>query len=457
VVTALVAAPRLCGDSREYLLTTESWLRHRDPAAVPGDLEALGRMLPDREPLRNHRLSRGGRLYGTHFWAYTLSGLPARALLGVVGGSPLHALPLTNAVWLTAAVAAVLLGLPWRMERRLLFAGLILGSPLLGFLLWPHPEVFAFSLVVLAFVGAERGRWILAALAVALAASQNPPLIVLCAALLLRAILPALRDRKWGDLAGATAVAALALLPAAFFRWNFGVFNMSVLPSEARQSFSILRSFDLLFDLNLGLLPYLPVTLLLFIGRAVGDLLARRWSVVVVLGGLLLAMAWACTGNINWNNGTTGPSRYAVWLLPLVLFGVARPAAAAASSQWTVALTIALAVQGGVTLARGGFFSTCDYLEHSYAARFVLDRWPRLYRPLPEVFAERTTGQEIQELDALVVYRSAGRCRKALARWRHAEELEALCGPHPPAWASFFQTRPPGGRDAKRTWVYVDY
>jgi hypothetical protein len=108
-------------------------------------------------------------------------------------------------------------------------------------------------------------------------------------------------------------------------------------------------------------------------------------------------------------------------------------------------------------MARGGFFSTCDYLEHSYAARFVLDRWPRLYRPLPEVFAERTTGQEIQELDALVVYRSAGRCRKALARWRHAEELEALCGPHPPAWASFFQTRPPGGRDAKRTWVYVDY
>jgi hypothetical protein len=462
VALALALPPRSFGDAGEYLLMTESWFRHGSPALEPQDVDALRVLTAGRSPavsipdvLNSYFPARNGRRYASHFWAYPLAGIPARALVQVLGVDPLRALPLTNALLFGAAVAAVLV-LPWPNERRLLLAGLLLFSPALGFLLWPHPEVMCFSLVVLALVAWERGAVGWAVLAAALASLQNPPLLLLVAFLGLHAALPGLRHRPRRVIATAVLAALPALLPAVFFRSQFGVYNLSVRPGEAMDSLSFPRSLDLLFDLNLGMLPYLPVTVALGLSLVVRDLLARRPSRAIQLAALLLGMILACTANSNWNNGTTGPSRYVAWLFPIVAFALVRPGST--PPQWAGARAIgaALVVQAAILVARGAFLAPCDYLEHSTAARFVLDRWPRLYNPAPEVFAERTAHDE-RALNELVVYQSGGRCRKALARWRHGDALAAHCGPHPEGGAAFFATRPAGGQDAKRAWVYVDY
>ena len=78
--------------------------------------------------------------------------------------------------------------------------------------------------------------------------------------------------RRWARaVAGPTLAATPALVPAVFFRWQFGVFNLSVRPNEALASLSFRRGFDLVFDPNLGVLPHAPVTLLLAV---VGALVA---------------------------------------------------------------------------------------------------------------------------------------------------------------------------------------
>ena len=459
---AFAFPPRSFGDAGEYLLITESWFRHGSPALRPADVSALRELGAGRSPavgvdaaLGNYFEARDGRRYCYHFWAYSLLGVPARAALERLGGDPLRALPLTNAALLAGALAAVLLGLPWPPGRRLVLGGLLVLSPALGFLLWPHPETLSFALVSLALVARERGETGRAVLAAALASLQNPPLVVLVGFLWAGAAVPALRAGHLRPVGRATLGALPALASPAFFLGWFGVANLSVRPGEALESLSALRAPDLLFDLNLGMVRFLPIALALFLGLAARELVRGRPGPGAPLTAVLLATAWACTANSNWNNGTTGPSRYVAWLAPLVLFAVAHPASALPGRQGRVLLLAAVVLQGVVTIARGAFLSPYDYLEHSRPAQAVLERWPRLYAPAHEVFAERTLGHE-RGLEDLVVYRRDGRCRKALARWRHGRELEEACGPHPPARAAFFAGRPEG-RDARRAWVYVDY
>jgi hypothetical protein len=98
--------------------------------------------------------------------------------------------------------------------------------------------------------------------------------------------------------------------------------------------------------------------------------------------------------------------------------------------------------------------SPLDYLEHSALARAVLDRWPRAYSPPDEVFRERTAHTEV-DLDGPFIHEGDGQCRKALARWKHADVLRARCGPLPADVRPFFESRPP--KEEKSRWVYVNY
>ena len=84
----------------------------------------------------------------------------------------------------------------------------------------------------------------------------------------------------------------------------------------------------------------------------------------------------------------------------------------------------------------------------------ILDRWPAAYDPDFEVFRERTAHTET-DLDGPFIHERDGRCRKALARWKHADALRPRCGPIPDAVRPFFESRPP--KEEKSRWVYVDY
>jgi hypothetical protein len=473
VAAALVLPPRPHGDAGEYLLVLESFYRHGSPELQPQDVASLrqvlrdaGRSLEESRVLPHFHRGRDGRLYCYHFWGYSLAGLPARHLVAALGLDPLRALPLTNALFFALALVAV--GrLPWAPGRRLALGGLLLFSPALAFLLWPHPEVFSFALIAVALGLALSGHRTLAVLAAALASVQNPPLVLLVGLLWLLAV-GAGREtaggegvRRWARaVVGPTLAAAPALVPAVFFRWQFGVFNLSVRPNEALASLSFRRGFDLVFDPNLGVLPHAPVTLGLAVIGALVALAGRRVVPAVLVFGLLPLLMYACTANSNWNNDTAGPSRYVVWLFPLLAFVAAAETGGPASrgpGRYAVwALGLALVTQAAAVLVRGGPVAPSDFLEHSPAARLVLDRWPAWYDPEPLVFVERTLGHE-GPFQGPVIYRDdAGRCRKAWLQWRHAPALLDACGPPPGDGAARLEENA-RRRDRKRQWTYVNY
>lgn len=303
-----------------------------------------------------------------------------------------------------------------------------------------------------------------ATLAAALAAMQNPPLVFLVAALWARAWLPELRSgrRNPRETVRRFSLASLAALPAAlpplFYLWKLGTPSPLARVSTDASLLSLRRALELFFDLNVGLLPYLPLTVLLFL--LASALKLARWRTALPAAerlALLLVMALACTVTHNWNGGAAGPSRYTVWLLPFLVMAVAElvdawhAGGSALKRLALIVATLAVAAQAFAFFARGGLVQGEDSLEHSYAARLVLQRTPSLYNPTPSVFVSRTLHRDV--IREFAVYRDEeGRCRKAYARPKDGAQLLALCGSLPTGSEAYF------ARTTRRKFYgYVNY
>lgn len=467
VALAVTLPPRPFGDAPEYLLMAESLAAHGSPEVRPGDVDALRRRAassgvavdPD-DALGNYFEGRDGRFYCYHFWFYPLLTMPARLLLQVTGGDVLKAGPLTNAVLLAAAIGAALLATPAPPLARRAAAALLASSPVLGFLLWPHPEVLSFSMATLALVAGMRGATEIAATCAAIASVQNPPLALLAVFEAARPWLVGVRVRRsrgrWLALAGAALVVLASPL---FFVAQFRTPNLAAYETAGAHAVGVGKAVGLMLDLELGLVRYAPLTVALLVALiplAVRGP-ARRMEGALLAVLALLMLASSATG--NWNHGTTGPSRYVVWLFPMVAYLLSLGATATGlladrRRAYAAVLIVAAGAQALVAANRGGVRSPLDYLDHSTLARAVLDRWPAAYEPVEEVFRERTAHTEA-DLDGPYIHERDGACRKALARWKHGGLLRARCGPLPDDVRPFFESRPP--KEEKSRWVYVNY
>jgi hypothetical protein len=311
--------------------------------------------------------------------------------------------------------------------------------------------------VVLALVFAHEGRGTLAVLMAALASVQNAPLLLLAGLLWWRARGDSGRLR-----------AALALLPGfwpvAFYLWHYGRPSLlGEVGGVAFNNMSLSRLGELFFDLNVGMLPYVPLALLGAVAAPVVQLLCHRPARPLLESwGILLAMGLACTATANWNHGTAGPSRYAIWLLPVafdLLVRMLEPgfAAPAARAVFGGLVVLALVSQLAIVISRGGMNPQLDHLAPSAAAAFVLRHAPSLYNPSEEIFVERTLHREIRggavPEGAPVIYRPEGRCLKVLTQKRYWNDVLAACG-SPPKVPDF---RARVEREGRNAWIYVDY
>jgi hypothetical protein len=226
---------------------------------------------------------------------------------------------------------------------------------------------------------------------------------------------------------------------------------------------SISRALELLVDPNLGLLPYVPLTLALALVLALVRVARRgaeaeeRPHPTWLLAAVAL-VALASTGAANWNHGTVGPSRYGLWLLPFLFVFLAEALEGSSGRRFVLPLAILAALtQATIAYARGGVHAPEDYTRHSTTARWVLERWPALYNPTTEIFIERTEGQEINPDQALtepVVYRSTAGCVKGWVQKRHLPAMAESCGGPPREGPDFRELKARRGPDA---WAYVSW
>ena len=482
---AIRERPTAHADSAEYLLTAESLFNHGTPNVHPADLLSFGRIAVRYpldgdfgRPLSHYLSAPDKRLYAVHFWAYPALVLPAKLVLRLAGGNEFKAFQVTNVLFALAALAHVLFFSGLSPDARRLLAALLVASPFLPFLLWPHPEVVTGALVTSSLVFRHDGRRVASVLAMAVASLQAAPLALAAALLWAEGAWVA---RQLGRDAGRRAIGRLTLafapafLPTLFALVAFGH------PSPLRlagaynvRHVSVFRALELVFDLNLGLLPYVPLALTLGLMLPLLSLARRRTdtatgpgprgaagsrSPVVLLAAVAL-VALASTGAANWNHGTVGPSRYGLWLLPFLFVLLAEALEVAGGLLRRVVRPLAVFAvlsQAAIAHVRGGVHAPEDYTRHSPVARWVLERWPALYNPTTEIFIERTEHREISpdlpRTDA-VVYRSGAGCRKAWLQKRHIPDVTPTCGGPPTHGPDFRALKARQGPDA---WAYVSW
>jgi hypothetical protein len=284
---------------------------------------------------------------------------------------------------LLLAVANALRGAV-RVER-IAFVVLAAFGPVLWYVSWHHTEVLTWACVLTSLVALDEEKPARAALFAAIGALQAPPIValagfaVLCAAVDKR---PA-RPRRVALAVLAASVAGLAPL---FYLWKFGVPNIHVAAgyTDVRVA-SADRVFSLFFDLNQGMFPYAPATLLLgFVGLA--RCVARRDLLAAGVFATTLAMMLLASQTVHFNVGCANVNRYVIWIMPPVAWLAAR------GLPWerlSLRAVLALAVVGQLyVVARASVANNAH--AHTELARYVLVRAPSLYSPEPRVFADRT-------------------------------------------------------------------
>ncbi len=412
------------GDGLEYLYTLQALADHGTPDLRPADIAAFSaiaapRGFPTGEPYAGFFRARSGAAYCWHFFAYPLAALPAKLLLRLSGGDELQALQVTNVL---ALLAAAWLMLAWRRwpapgRERWSYAALVLGSPILLYVPWTHPEVFTAALVACALVLVDAERPALAALCAAVGAMQNPPLVALVA------WIAALHPRP-----RVIATGLVALLPPALSLWLHGVPSLIVAESAAGFGFVTgARVWDVFADVQQGLVAWVPGALALALWRVLGAP-ARGERRTASLALSLLGAAVLATTTANWNAGSAGLMRYGAWMVPIVAW-LARKA----PPRWVAA---ALAVQL-VPVTLGSPREEC--CRETRLARFAYAEAPLLYSPDPEVFAERRTGREDPPEDVLPLpfIRPDGAITKLLADRSRLAAATALYDADPGLAAAF--------------------
>jgi hypothetical protein len=207
-----------------------------------------------------------------------------------------------------------------------------------------------------------------------------------------------------GEASRALAFAALAiavtLLHPIYYLSRLGVLTPQQLNGGYAASVpSPKRYLSPLIDPDIGFVAWLPFHLLLALAGA--TLLVRsmrqsrpRRELLGLAAACGIGMAiwflfvFAQTTNVN-NGGTVHITRYALWLLPLTLPCIA----AAINALDTRFSSVVLAASLALFAVYAVIFHPDQperYVEHSPQSIWLIDHAPGLYRPLPEVFVERT-------------------------------------------------------------------
>ena len=396
---AFVQSAELWGDALEYNYMAESLLRHLSPELRESDIASAQEKLAVQSgihtavnPRRGFFESEGGRYYSFHFWLYPLFCLPAKAAIGALHGNELKAFGVTNALLYIAMLWTVFLASP--RGKKVLLTGLMLFSPMVPYIAWPHPEVFSASLAAMALAFYLRGKLAPAALLSALASCQNPPIAFFTFCVACSALWDA--SRRWRETRtlpfARLALVAFCCLPVffapVFYYAHFSTFNL--IHKVGAANFSLIgfhKFLSYFFDLNQGAVLYSGLLLFVFFFGLVRNLLRGRRQ-YLELAASVFVLAILSLPAPNWNCGLSVAIRYFSWTQPFVAVYVAYAVDFRKRKLWEILL---LANAALLFFANNGFAGRVDYLEHTKLAAKVLTYCPYLYNPEPDIFCERIT------------------------------------------------------------------
>ncbi|WP_157692695.1 hypothetical protein [Burkholderia sp. ABCPW 11] len=441
--------PNISGDGLEYTLMAQAFLEHGTPNITQDDYRAVqsydgdvGTNVPEVAARSSLSTSppffrdAGSRYYSYHFWLYSLFVVPFFFGVKLFGLATPWAFVATNLAFALAASCAIC---AWRgvgREQRLFLLTLYWSCGTIPYVSWTHPEVFSASLLVVSMIGALSRRYVMAAIAAAIAAQQNPPVLFLVAILLVidfyfnarrtKSIVPSVRKIvEW------LICVALSFISVAFYFLRFGVGNLIASSGFTNtELISAGRLWSFYFDLCQGLVVLLWPLLVIMPMMAMYGILARKLRArnFVLAISLMLASIMLAAPSIsatNFNSGASFVLRYAYWSGIPLLFSMAILCADGVGSRVLACIGVATLSVVNFSYYKGDWWS---YLYYTPIAEEAMAKFPRMYNPVPEIFIER--GLHIDGImnDKVIYYYAVnGEVRKVLLNGNFGDVSDFKC------------------------------
>lgn len=426
------------GDGPEYVMMTESFYNHFSPDVRRSDVESYVEYL-DRNDLEQYMgevfrksleqpldepfnfpsyvaTDEGLRL-PYHFWMYSLLNVPARAMLGFMNADIRMTFLATNLFLLFLGIGVIVFLRELSAGHKLVLTLFLILSPSLWYIDWAHTEVWA---GVLTFLGVllyhvQKKYWSL--LCFSLAAMHFPPLFI--PALYVFVLILYQSGIRIKVLFRLFLCSFWIVVPPLFYLYHFGVPNL--ITETGLLSMDVVdlkRLSSFFFDLNQGMVIGIPVVLILMIGFLVRDLVKRNLYVEYVFLISILLMSLFFLQMTNWNHGNAVVNRYVVWTASIVI--VVFYIRIKALKRWLFYVVSSLVIisQGFVIFSQQEFVQIYWHANSfNKLSKAVMNRFPSVYNPDPDIFRERTGLYTLSATDSVYVYtNSENKILKMLVR-----------------------------------------
>ncbi|MCJ7740770.1 hypothetical protein MUP32_05680 [Candidatus Microgenomates bacterium] len=424
------------GDIIEYFGTSESLINHQGLNLMEQDKTNLVKRLGSGyfDNPEYYLQAKNGQRYAVHFPLYSLINVPTRIALRILGIDEYKAFRLTNLLILTLVSFIILKFYLKSFFSQIAYLVLVYLSPIIWHLVWPGPEVFSLSLTLLSIFlfldhNPKRRTW--AILLSTVASYQSQPLVVVPVIYLITYFIESYRKTKklvtsWKEAFLYLVLLLLIFLPNIYYFLIFGSFSsFSKLSGVAFANFTFKKFFELFFDPNIGLFWYAPIIFITGFYFLIKSAIKEKNTIFLEI--ILLTSTFYLV-NINWNNGTAGfgPTRYALPVLPFLIYFYCKNAVF--NIKHVLILFLIGITQLGILSFNGYIMPDFENtVRHSPYAQLVLNNFPSLYNPTPEIFVERTRELEGGFWDT-TIYKDKGNCRKAYVLITGTQKLIDECG-----------------------------
>lgn len=432
----LFIKPYLAGDGQEYALLIEAFQNHGTPNVTLEDIKSgqinyevnfdkasIDGMYP---PGFHEGLD--GKIYTAHFWLYSLMVLPLKLILQFIGANQLRAFQLFNALLYVFTIYFVYKQMKIKKRDLSLLLGLIMINPAVFYITWTHTEIFMFCLVIISLVLFYNNRYKSAIFIISVSAMQNPMIIFLGGFYFLDYLIKNYLAHKKSHeniMSAKNLVMVIRtwcmfipfFIPIILSYINFGVPSIIATVAGSKDHL-IEKMFNYLFDLNLGIFPFMPFLVIIFIVIIILGIIKRKYYVLIYAGSFFMVLFFLGF-QLQINCGMAGIMRYNVWLIPILIFIIITQKNELFSGKIlrfidkTIVISIILT---GITVAYFGTFKV-NYgaLEFNSLAKLILDQAPQLYNPIDGIFISRTQHLEGYYISEPVIYTNEdGYVRKVL-------------------------------------------
>ena len=411
-VMLLVPKTKPTGDGMEYLTMAISFKNHLSFVRTETDkLEAVNKYKNsfNQEELKYFKFrdagyfkalsARGEGAFSYHFWGYSLLCAPLVAILSLLHINPVEAFKITNLLLILLMFYWILFRNKAMEDKNKIFLTLLLYfSPLWFYYKWTHPEVFTFTLLMIGLIDYYNKRVKSAVLFTALASVQNPAAALVPFLIIIGELINLVKDfskTKLNKFIITGLISLIVFIPFIFYYYYFGTFSLIGKYATDLHTISLAKILSLFFDLNFGLVIYVPV----IFGLTIYSVIKRNIYAVISLITVVL-FAVIDSAQLNWNPGIMLIHRYSYWMIPVILFGCFDIFNTLRDKTKFILIIIS-----AILITPWFFFARSHYaMMHTRfhpVANIVLNTFPALYNPQVEVFAERTLENEGYFIDKL--------------------------------------------------------